>query len=191
MSALWKSAHQKVNILQILRFISLILGITAFIVCIGLTSRFYGFDQGFLIGEEIYKQPKINDIILSQDGLRIYEFFAYKYDVVIWISTFFLLGKLLELMSIYNSLKTKIISQIICIGILGLSLYKFWYIVYWKYEYLQDYGINYYGKLLHNTIWGDWIWIFITVILMIIEIIGLLILFFAKKTTETNSKVMS
>lgn len=167
---LLKPVRQRISLLKLLWKISVSLGLIAFIICFALYFEFYGFDTGYKLAEESYA-VSMSDIKISSHGARIYEAFGnmYKYCAVFF--AMFLIGKFLEIKS-DRILEMKIIFQVVCFSFLGLILYQLRQMFFEKGLRSQTtFWEQPFDSLIYNSVPYDWLCFFITLILLIIQII--------------------
>ncbi len=153
-----------------LRKISLGLALIAFIICLSLSFESYGFDAGYELAQKKYENP-IGKINFSDHGPRTYEYLAEKYGLITWFLVIFLIGKSLELKSIYKNVGAKILSQTLCFSSLGLILYQIRRLILDKSLVDTAFWNEPYHILFHKSVSFDWIILSIALTLSVIQII--------------------
>lgn len=182
---LWKNAHHKSNPSALLLISSLVLGGIAFIICVGLSSKYYGFDQGYIAAREFYTElyKNLTEPLKFSGGVgpTMPEFIGEKYSDTALFLMLFLICRFVDSKINYRSLKTKIISHLINLSFLGSALYYLWKVIYLKSRLSIDFSMSEIQQLaLRQSNSGDWICLSIITILLAIQIAELFASVFAK-----------
>ena len=141
-----------------LRRISIIVGLIALVMSVFLFGVHYGFDQRGLV-------EAIGKVSFGAGGPRTYEELSRRYLLISCFLSFYLIGKII---------KSKLISQIICISFLSFAIYQFWQI-YDFYMMLinqfHDYDKTAHFSLLRDSNFLVWLCFVMVLSLLVIQII--------------------
>lgn len=178
MMPLLTHAYQNSRLSKLLLWISMSLGLCAFVICVGLCSQFYGFDAGYEVAKEQYEIPPVVAITFAFHGPRTYEYFAYRYSLISWFFCLFLVTRIVS---------RNIILEAVTVLPLGAVLYQLWWVfaekslastsIFWP-EPRHD--------LLRESAIFDLILLSIVSILLFIQL-ALLFLYFNRKQ-EVNKR---
>ncbi len=170
-----------------LKKVSFLIAIVAFLLCFSLYFESKGFDDGYELAKREYENIE-QKIEMSGGGPRTYEHLADKYNLLCWLLVLFGTGKSFEFFKFYKHKEVKVLIHIVCLTAIFFILYQVWNIFSDKYVIVESPVWNSpYNKLLHRSLTFDWLFLIATIILFVLQIIPFSKLFLKSGTKKENS----